>query len=694
MTMKRILALLLAAILCVCLLPAAAEDSGSSAETGKLYYTGGVVLRTIPRDAENSELLHLAYVMTDSPYIILDQNTTWELTITGGTAPYEVTALLAYQDDLEMDQFYDAWSTADYFDLDDTTFDYTFTGEGRYFWQFGVTDSNGQFLSFQTRIYEAYTTENETDMDTVVGMVNTIIDELITDDISDYSRARVLHDWLIYNANYDYSYTYYDASGVLLYGTGVCDSYARAYLMLCTAAGLECMYVSGTAGTDEDTTTWGNHGWNLVKLGGSWYHVDCTWDDPNDGGYERHTYFCVDDETMAKDHRWNQPDDVFDEGGMVVPDAEGGEYEAGSEASGDYDFTFSSIDEYAAAFDKMVAAGEYRENIVGLYTGSDDLSTVWTAFGQWLDTRVQELANEGLLTGAGSQYTGNLFSALITWVDPDEYIRIDEDALRISVSETITITPSEYVPQSNAFTWTSSDPAVATVSASYTSWQGLTAEITGVSAGTATITATSADGLSDSIAVTVLTAYAPDLGLTLTENGDNIDLAWNSVPGVTRYRVVRSCEGETTTLTTTTATTASIPASQLPKDVEQQVTITAERVIADEALISYTSNAISYGELVISYTSVLPADTTSIGDEAFLNNTSLTAVSIPDGVTTIGSKAFSGCTGLTAVSIPASVTIIGADAFSNSALHYAEVVKGSYAETWMQENLPDVWLVY
>lgn len=689
---KRLISFLLAFMMLFGVSLAGAESTVKVPDT--LYYTGGVVLRTIPRGTEDSDLLQLAYVMTDSPYIILDQKTTWELTVTGGAAPYTITALLAYQDDLEMDQFYDEWSTADYFELDGTTFDYTFTGEGRYFWQFGVTDSNGQFLSFQTRIYEAYTTENETDMDTVVGMVNVIVDELITDDMSDYSRAKVLHDWIIYNANYDYSYTYYDASGVLLYGTGVCDSYARAYLMLCTAAGLECMYVSGTAGTEEDPSAWGNHGWNLVKLGGSWYHVDCTWDDPNDGGYERHTYFCVDDETMAKDHRWNQPDDLFDEGGMVVPDAEGGEYEATDTADGDYDFTFADISEFESAFNAIVAAGEYRKNTVGLYVGDDDLTTVWNAFGTWYGTKVQELANDGLITAASSSYVGNLFTATLTWNDPDDYIRIDEESLRLSVGETVTITPSDYVPESNAFTWTSSNPAVATVSASYTSWLGLTAEITGVSTGTATITATSADGLSDSVTVTVLAAYQPDFALALTEASDGIHLAWNGVPGVTEYRVMRRVGSSTSLLAITSDTEVSLSADTLPTNVEQQIYIVALRTVADTTTATYISPKLTYGEWSIIYTAVLPANTTTIEAEAFLGDTSLTAVSIPDGVLTIGSSAFSGCTSLETVSIPESVSDIAEDAFSSCPLKYAEVVEGSYADTWLAEHHSSVIRIY
>lgn len=699
---RRLISAFLALMLLFSVTLAAAETTADDALTSQsrhiipdtLAYKGGVVLRTAPRGTADSDLLQLGYVLTDTPYILLDRSTTWELTITGGTEPYVVTALLAWQADLSMDQFRDQWSTADYFELDDNVFDYTFADEGRYFWQFDVTDSSGQSLSFQTSVYEAYTTEDEGDSQTVIGKVNSLIAELITDDMSDYGRARVLHDWLIYNANYDYTYSNYDAAGVLLYGTGVCDSYARAYLMLCTAAGLDCMYVSGTAGTGEDQDTWESHGWNLVRLGGSWYHVDCTWDDPNEGGYENHDYFCIDDDTMARDHRWNQPDDLFYQTGTVVPDAEGGEYEASTETTADYDFTFATIDAYNAAFDKMLSAGEYRENTIGLYTGSDDLDTVWTAFGEWLGPKVQELANQDLLTAASRSYNGAFFIASISWTEPDDYIRIDEESMRVSIGEKATIVPSEYQPAANAFTWQSSDPDVATVRAAYSESEGLTAEITGVSAGTATITVTSADGLTDSLTVVVLPAYQPDFNLTLTENDAGVQLAWNGVPGVTEYRVMRVVNGTASTLTTTADTQIALTDEQLPADVLQQVYIVAVREAAGAVAATYTSETIGYGTLTINYAAVLPAGTTVIGSEAFLGDTSLTSVYIPDGAQTISGGAFSGCTALEAVRIPSSVISIADDAFSGCPLKYAEVTEGSHADDWLSENLEHVTLIY
>ena len=67
---------------------------------------------------------------------------------------------------------------------------------------------------------------------------------------------------------------------------------------------------------------------------------------------------------------------------------------------------------------------------------------------------------------------------------------------------------------------------------------------------------------------------------------------------------------------------------------------------------------------------------------------------MPEQVVSIGDHAFAGCTSLTAVRIPASVTSIGSGAFDGCPLMYAEVVQGSYADSWMQRNYPDVILIY
>ncbi|MBO7395286.1 MAG: leucine-rich repeat protein [Ruminococcus sp.] len=66
---------------------------------------------------------------------------------------------------------------------------------------------------------------------------------------------------------------------------------------------------------------------------------------------------------------------------------------------------------------------------------------------------------------------------------------------------------------------------------------------------------------------------------------------------------------------------------------------------------------------------------TAIGEYAFLGNSSIVSVTIPDSVTSIGESAFAMCKNLENISIPTSVNEIGGYAFSNTKWLYAQRVK-------------------
>ena len=56
---------------------------------------------------------------------------------------------------------------------------------------------------------------------------------------------------------------------------------------------------------------------------------------------------------------------------------------------------------------------------------------------------------------------------------------------------------------------------------------------------------------------------------------------------------------------------------------------------------------------------------TSIGNNAFADQSEITGISLPDSITNIGDNAFAGCTSLTSINIPYGVTSIGAGVFSD-----------------------------
>lgn len=108
--------------------------------------------------------------------------------------------------------------------------------------------------------------------DYVMWHVRDIVGEYISDDMTDMEKVKTIHDWVCDNVSYSTDTTsdsinHNDLSPFLT-GVTVCDGYARAFNLLANEAGIETYYVRSN-----------NHIWNIVKLGGHYFHVDTTWDD-------------------------------------------------------------------------------------------------------------------------------------------------------------------------------------------------------------------------------------------------------------------------------------------------------------------------------------------------------------------------------------------------------------------------------
>ena len=122
--------------------------------------------------------------------------------------------------------------------------------------------------------------EAETERD-VNKKVQEIVTEVIKSGMSDYDKALALHDWIIDHADYDDSLTKSEPVDLLFDGLGTCNAYMGTYKLLLDAVGIANINSFGD-----------DHGWNRVKMGGKWYHVDCTWDDTSG---LRHFYFGLSD---------------------------------------------------------------------------------------------------------------------------------------------------------------------------------------------------------------------------------------------------------------------------------------------------------------------------------------------------------------------------------------------------------------
>jgi len=138
--------------------------------------------------------------------------------------------------------------------------------------------------------------------------VRWVVQNYIRPEMTEREKALVLHNWIINNASYDEKKDIYESDRILVDGKGVCEAYAFAYYRLLKEAGMAACTMSG----DMIPASSAGHEWNMVRIDGTWYHVDCTWDDPGTysmdapciSGQEKTDYFLLTDSEMGKDHQW------------------------------------------------------------------------------------------------------------------------------------------------------------------------------------------------------------------------------------------------------------------------------------------------------------------------------------------------------------------------------------------------------
>ena len=141
-------------------------------------------------------------------------------------------------------------------------------------------------------------------LDQLVDQANTLCQ-------TDLEKVFYVHEWLVQNIAYDREHLSDDVQddhnlrGALLEGTAVCDGYAKTYALTLRKLG-----ITGVLVTSKDI----GHAWNMVKLDGNWYQVDCTWDDPVDGsdqlGYCMHKHLLCTTEEMNTNHNDDGDDSV------------------------------------------------------------------------------------------------------------------------------------------------------------------------------------------------------------------------------------------------------------------------------------------------------------------------------------------------------------------------------------------------
>lgn len=358
----------------------------------------------------------------------------------------------------------------------------------------------------------------------VATKVNDVLAAILTPGMNDFQKEKEIHDWIAENVAYDTTLSNQSAYAAL---NGDKKTSSLGYALLAnkmlTGASIENKIAEGTVSGQKAY-------WNLAKLEGDWYHLDIAADDPAPDvpGQAKYDYFNLNDNQIKANHAWTRTypaagidfaDTLAD---RKVSDAANASFYTNLEAalrleflapaktvadadgvtsmiyaamdSGQNSVAFRHTKKTRVALDLATAASKFA-NITGYtQTSSDFLPTTLTT---------DAIVTVNFTYDPRTAVTGVTVSPATGTVD-----------VRSSLNLTATVEPAGASIKS--VTWTSSDPAVATVNAN--------GQVVGVGAGNAVITVTTLEGgLTATAAITVLqpaTSIALDAKTKTLKAGD------------------------------------------------------------------------------------------------------------------------------------------------------------------------------
>ena len=169
-----------------------------------------------------------------------------------------------------------------------------------------VTIAGTYTIKSTLQISDAYISGDTSKLDDndkeTLDMAKDIIDEIITDKMSDFEKEKAIYDFLTANLKQNTGILTViptrigdsdNPHDVLKYRTAVCVGYATTFRMFMQMLGIECKVVHSS-----DLT----HSWDLVKLDDGWYHTDCYMDSESNN-YQN---FNMDDNRCSQGHDWTK----------------------------------------------------------------------------------------------------------------------------------------------------------------------------------------------------------------------------------------------------------------------------------------------------------------------------------------------------------------------------------------------------
>ncbi len=119
---------------------------------------------------------------------------------------------------------------------------------------------------------------------------------------SDIEKVMYVNEYFTTNFRYDSSLSKYDTYTLFTEKTGVCQAYTLGFIAVMRELNIPVSYAEST-----DM----NHIWNVVQVGGNWYHIDVTWNDPtaDKPGRSSHTNFLLSDTGIQGTNHYNWESD-------------------------------------------------------------------------------------------------------------------------------------------------------------------------------------------------------------------------------------------------------------------------------------------------------------------------------------------------------------------------------------------------
>lgn len=129
--------------------------------------------------------------------------------------------------------------------------------------------------------------------------------------MNEKEKELFIHDFICQNVHYDklkkpYSH---EIIGPLGQGVGVCEGIAKSVKILCDALGIWCIIAVSDSNPEKKIKY--RHAWNVIRIGGKYYHLDATFDNTlGRGEHVRYDYFNLSDKQIFRDHEpviWKVP---------------------------------------------------------------------------------------------------------------------------------------------------------------------------------------------------------------------------------------------------------------------------------------------------------------------------------------------------------------------------------------------------